>query len=164
MRGLASFGVVLVGACSSYHAGSYSGPRGPFAGDRATVGCLDVAVAAHPDAAASGPVLAYEFGNRCDHATTVDLTAVAVRARTVDGRAVLLAPYDPLAELRAARLEARRTGREVIEYRASAPIAIACAELAGLEGGYGEARTVCVAMPDAAPAAAAQPAVAEVSP
>ena len=135
----------LVAACG-YRGGSFRGPEGPFAGERAEVGCLDVAVASHPDVDASGPVLAYEFGNRCDHPATVDLAAVRVRARTVDGREIELAPYDPLGELRVARLEARKTGREVIEYRAgvAGQIALACAELSGLDGDGGSPRAVCV--------------------
>jgi hypothetical protein len=148
----------LVAACG-YRGGSFRGPDGPFPGERAAVGCLDVAVAPHADVDASGPVLAYEFGNRCDHPTTVDLAAVRVRARTVDGREIELAPYDPLGELRVAQLDARKTGREVIEYRAAVAgsIALACAELSGIEGRAGEPRAVCVT-------ASTAPAVAEVRP
>jgi hypothetical protein len=117
---------------------------GSFPGEHVTVGCLDVAVAPYHDAAAEGPVIAYEFGNRCDRPARVDLTAVVVRGRTVSGEEVALAPYDPAGELRAARLEARRIGREVIEYQASEPLALICADVGALDGGRGGSREVCL--------------------
>jgi hypothetical protein len=139
----ASIGVI---AGCGYRAGSFSGPGGPFAGERAVVGCLDVAVAAHRDVAAEGPVIAYEFGNRCDRPVTVDLGGVIVRGRTAAGREIELAPYDPERALRPARLEARRSGREVIEYRSgtATPVRMACVEIDRLDGPGGAHRAVCV--------------------
>jgi hypothetical protein len=137
--------VSLVAACG-YRAGSFTGPNGRFAGEQATVGCLDVGVSSYASAEAEGPVIAYEFGNRCDRPTPVDLGAVIVRGRTESGREIELAPFDPDAELRPARLEARRTGREVIEYRAAVtdPIRQVCVELDRLAGHTGDRRAVCV--------------------
>jgi hypothetical protein len=129
-----------------YRAGSFHGPRGEFAGDRVTVGCLDVAVAPFHDAAAEGTAIVYEFGNRCDRPARVDLGAVSVHGRTADGRDVTLEPFDPLGELRVARLEARRTGREVIEYAAPAADALllVCADVGTLDGGAGTSQEICV--------------------
>jgi hypothetical protein len=132
-------------ACG-YRGGSFSGPRGAFAGDRVTVGCLDVAVSAVHDAAAEGPAIAYEFGNRCDRPARVDLTAIAVRGRTAGGAEVTLAPFDPLGELRPARLEARRTGREVIEYQAAAgeALTLICADVGMIADAAGARQEICV--------------------
>jgi hypothetical protein len=141
---LGALGVALASACG-YHGGSFRGPRGTFDGERVTVGCLDVAVAAHRDAAVRGRALAFEFGNRCDRPARVDLGAVVVTGRTASGREVTMYAYDPDGELRPARLEARRVGREVIEYRAvdPDPVVLACADLAPMAGEPG-ARVVCV--------------------
>ena len=137
--------LVLVGACG-YRSGSFQGPGGRFSGEHVTVGCLDVGVAATADAAAEGPVIAYEFGNRCDRPARVDLAAVIVRGRTSGGDELELAPYDPDGALRAARIEARRTGREVIEYRAAGPdpVRLVCVELDGLDGRADQRREVCL--------------------
>ncbi len=144
-RGIGIAAVSLAAACG-YRAGSFTGATGPFAGERATIGCLDVGVSSHADPAAEGPAIAYELGNRCDHPARVDLGAVIVRGRTDSGREIELAPFDPEGELRPVRLEARRTGREVIEYHAAVaePVRLVCVELAGIDGEGGERRDVCL--------------------
>lgn len=146
LRPVAAVAVGVTVAACGYRAGTFEGPRGSFVGERVTVGCLDVAVTTHADADAVGPVIAYEFGNRCDHPSTVDLAAVRVRGRTAAGDEVALVAYDPRGELRAARLEARRTGREVIEYRAPGQdvVQLACVELELLDDRPGDAREICV--------------------
>lgn len=140
--------VVLVAAGCGYRGGSFDGPRGQFAGTHVTVGCLDVGVSAAPSGAAptQGPVIAYEFGNGCDKPTRVDLSAIVARGRTASGRELGLWPYDPKGELRAATLEARLTGREVIEYRGATnePIVMACVDLWALDGAAKEPREVCL--------------------
>src|SRR5688500_16991494 len=77
--------ILLVGtmglAGCGYRSGSFAGPRGTFAGEHVTVGCLDLGVDRAQDAQAEGPVIAYEFGNRCDRAATVDLGALVVTGR-----------------------------------------------------------------------------------
>jgi hypothetical protein len=133
------------GACG-YRSGSFRGPSGAFAGEHVTVGCLDVGVSRHGgDAAVEGSAIAYEFGNRCDRPARVDLGAIVVTGRTASGKEVVMYPYDPDGELRAARLEARRVGREVIEYRAlePEPVVLACADVAPLAGAPGP-QIVCV--------------------
>ena len=73
---------------------------------RATVGCLDVAVSRE------GMRIRYQIGNRCDAPALVDLANVPVFA---DDKP--LRPYDPRLELHAARLDARLGAEEMIEYR-----------------------------------------------
>jgi hypothetical protein len=145
MRAGAIVALLLAGGCG-YRSGSFQGPSGRFAGEHVTVGCLDVGVAATSDVAAEGPVIAYDFGNRCDRAARIDFAAVVVRGRTSAGRELELAPYDPIGELRAARIEARRTGREVIEYRAAGPdpVRMVCVDLDGLDGRGDQRREVCL--------------------
>ncbi len=134
--------VALVGC--GYRGGTFRDPSGSFGGHDRTVGCLDVGVSVGADAAAEGPVLAYGFGNRCDRAAVVDLGAVVVTGRTADGDEVALAPYDPAGELRPARIDARRTGREAIEYAGARDVRMICADLGGLDGGDGPSQVVCL--------------------
>lgn len=107
----------LIAGCS-YKKGSYN-LLGQFEGERATVGCLDIAVASHYDAAATGPIASLTFGNFCDAPVVVDVHAIRATGRYADGSAVLMVPYDPRAELRPKALEARRAGREYVEYQAA---------------------------------------------
>jgi hypothetical protein len=143
---VAIVGLLFLQTACAYRSGSFQGPTGQFSGEHVTVGCLDVGVGAHHDAAAQGPVIAYEFGNRCDRAARVDLAAVVVRGRTTGGQELELAPFDPDGELRPARLEARRTGREVIEYRAAGadPVRMVCVDLDGIDGVGDRRHEVCM--------------------
>ncbi|HWU87388.1 MAG TPA: hypothetical protein VN253_08935, partial [Kofleriaceae bacterium] len=107
---------ILTGALAgcAYQPGSFmhgSGPQAVFAGQRATVACLDIAVARRPDYAASA-VLQYRFGNRCNRPVQVDLRAAAVVGRLADGREEALAPYDPRLEMVPVRLDGRTSGGE----------------------------------------------------
>lgn len=144
----------LAAGCA-YHPGSFHEPMGPeFAGERVTVGCLDVAVARHDDAVVEGPAIAYEFGNSCDAPARVDLGAIVVTGRTTSGREVAMYPYDPDGVIRPGRLEARRYGREIIEYRAPVAerVVMACVDVAPIAGDPAvRSRVVCV---DAGAAAA----------
>jgi hypothetical protein len=102
------------GGCA-YQPGAFSHRQQAFPGSRATVGCLDIAVERRGDLAV-GPVLGYQFANRCDRALTIDLGAVAVVGRDASGADVRLAPYDPGAELHAAALDGRSSGGEALAY------------------------------------------------
>lgn len=104
-------------ACATYHAGSFESAGEPFLGERSTAGCLDLAVDVKRDTVATGPVVQYSFGNRCDRAATVDLANVRVTGRTASGEEVQMVAYDPYGEIRALPLDARSYGRERIEYR-----------------------------------------------
>ncbi|HEU4734095.1 MAG TPA: hypothetical protein VFT22_39665 [Kofleriaceae bacterium] len=150
---LAAVAVLAGLAGCGYRPGSFRWTQGGFAGERATVGCLDVAVERRPDVSI-GPVLRYQFANRCDHLATVDLPAAAVVARTDEGAEVALAPYDPGAELRAAALDGRSVGSESLAYPAEGPISQLCVDLAALAHDP-TPRWVCVG---ATPPAAANPA------
>lgn len=110
--------LALALAACGYQPGSFQYPHALATGQRATLGCLDVSVALrrHTDHAA---LVEYDFGNRCDGPSPVDLAAVRVIGRTADGRAVPLAPYDPDGEIRPLPLDGRATGHEAIAYQAT---------------------------------------------
>src|SRR5688572_27100413 len=77
-----SVALLVVVGCS-YSPGSFSYPGRYFAGQRLTVGCLDVSIDRRADAFESA-VLDFQFGNRCDDPVVVDLLSVPVIGRTVD--------------------------------------------------------------------------------
>jgi len=123
--------LALLAGCA-YRSGSFAAWGHDFAGQRATLGCLDLAIDRRPDGPI-GAVLAYDLANRCDHAIRIDLGAVAVVGRTSAGN-VQLVPFDPYRELRPRWLDGRAVGRETIEYRADEPIAARdlCVDAGGL--------------------------------
>src|ERR1051325_10419313 len=71
---IALLSCALIGC--AYKPGSFASGQNRFPGQHATVACLDLAVERRPDLPI-GPVLGYQFANRCDHPTTVDLGSVA---------------------------------------------------------------------------------------
>ena len=102
-------------AACGYHPGSFKYPHAQALGQRATIGCLDVSVGLRQQSE-RGAVVAYDFANRCDHPSVVDLASVRVVGRTYDGRLVPLPAYDPHREVRALPLDGRSTGHEAIAY------------------------------------------------
>lgn len=112
----------------AYQPGSFAAPRNEFSGQRATIGCLDLSVERRADVPI-GPVLGYQFANRCDHPTTVDLAAIAVIGRDAAGGEVALRAYDPRGELRPVALDARNVGAEQLAYPASREMAQVCADI-----------------------------------
>src|SRR5690349_18177744 len=118
----------LVGC--AYQAGSFAYQQPGFAGQRATVGCLDVSV--ERSEMPVGPVIRYQFANRCDHATTVDLGAVSVVGRDSQGAEVKLRPYDPHAELHPVLLDGRSAGTESLAYPSARTISQLCVDLSTL--------------------------------
>jgi hypothetical protein len=119
-----------------YQPGSYQYyARDNFPGQRGTVGCLDLAVQRRDDMPV-GPVLSYQFANRCDHLTTIDLAAVTVIARGASGRSHKLTPYDPDGVLRPVELDGRTAAGEALAYWGAAgaaePILEICADVAPL--------------------------------
>jgi hypothetical protein len=118
-------------ACA-YRPGSFSAWGHEFAGQRATLGCLDVAIERRTDSV-TGSVLAYDLANRCDHALVVNLHDVSVVAKTTDGEVAMI-PYDPEHELRAKALDGRSVGAETIEYRLErdAQLLAVCVDTASL--------------------------------
>jgi hypothetical protein len=121
--------VIFVTAGCGYHPGSFAGPRGPFVGFAATVGCLDITVSREPDSDV-GPVLAFDFGNRCAQPIVVDFQHAHVEAVTGDGRRIPLGAYDPDGEIVPALLDARMPGHEAIAYTADDPVPQLCIDLA----------------------------------
>jgi hypothetical protein len=111
-------GLVVLGlslAACAYQPSSFRArSQGAFAGERATVGCLDIAVAAHRDAAIRQAV-EVQFANRCDRAVLVDFTALRAEGRGDGGHRYAMSIHDPRREIRALELEARTTGREVLQ-------------------------------------------------
>jgi hypothetical protein len=131
----------VLGAGCAYTPGSFDHPFQSFPGSRVTLDCLDVAVELARDPQAAAPVLGYTIGNRCDRAARVDLSSIAVRGTTREGRRTRLVPFDPDRELRPLWLEARSFAREQIEYRDPAGDPLehgVCADVGRMAGGAGE--------------------------
>ncbi len=150
---------LAVCAACGYQPGSFAGQpaAGALAGARATVGCLDVAVAGRwSRAGAIGQAVVIDFGNRCDRAVVVNFTTLRAFGRDAGGREQPLAVYDPRREIRPLSLEARSAGREVLELRRAAPagataarVRSACVDVGRLAGDAGATapRWLCVARP-----------------
>ena len=96
---------LLAGGCA-YEAGTYRSAFADFAGQRATIDCLDIAVGRAADSIARGALVQISFGNRCDHRVTVDLVSMRAVAH-----GATLAPYDPRGELEVASAESRQQAR-----------------------------------------------------
>lgn len=118
----------LVGC--AYQPGSFAYEGRAFPGQRATVGCLDISV--DRSELPIGPVIRYQFANRCDRAATIDLAAVAVVGRDARGAEVKLRPYDPRSELHPVALDGRSAGAESIAYPSASAIPQICVDLATL--------------------------------
>jgi hypothetical protein len=152
--------VALLGitACSSgYRAGSFAGAGHSFAGELRTVGCLDLGVESIADERAEGPAARITVANRCDTTVPVDLGAVVAIGRYADGRALELRAYDPDAQIRVARIGARRVIRESIEYHPP-PAAgwpdLLCLDLGAVDAGARSRSTVIACVTTDAPAIA----------
>lgn len=154
--------LALTGACG-YQPGSFRSrlPSRDFAAARATVGCLDVAVAGRWDAARTDQVVEIDFGNRCDRPVVVDFTSLRAAARDAGGREYRLIVYDPGHEIRPLGLEARSVGREVLELRPAddAPLDMraACVDVGLLAGGPAPPRWLCIERPRGAVARRGEP-------
>jgi hypothetical protein len=120
---------VLAAAACTYQPGSFQFHAPTIAGARATVGCLDVAIARRPDFEGAA-VLEYRFGNRCSAATVVDLAHARVVGRTADGHQRALAPDDPRGELEPLTLAGRTDGGEALAYAADAAFVEVCVDAA----------------------------------
>jgi hypothetical protein len=121
----------LVGCVAPYKPGSFVAPRNDFIGERTTAGCLDIAIHRRADLPI-GPVLAYQFANRCDRETVIDLESVAVVGRNAEGEEVPLTPYDPNGELHPVSLDGRKVGAESLAYPSNHPISQICVDVSSL--------------------------------
>ncbi len=140
-----ALGCVLLAGCA-YQAGSFSDYYGAFPGRHVALSCLDLGVQVRGEEL-EDPVVAYQLGNRCEHAVMVDLATVHVIARDLDGREVALTAYDPNHELRVLPLAASWGAREAIEYRgiAAANANEVCVDVGNIERGAqpAPARWIC---------------------
>ena len=125
----------------AYKPGSFASGEKGFPGQRTTVGCFDVAVERRTDLPI-GPVLGYQFANRCDHPTTVDLGALAVIGRDAAGAETALRAYDPHTELHPVTLEARNLGAESLAYPAREAMSQVCVDVSTFAGAEA-ARWLC---------------------
>jgi hypothetical protein len=123
--------VITLAGC---YAGDYATLTTPFIGTRADVGCLDVTVALTEDNVAPGPIVAYQFGNKCFHQTLVDFTSVRVVATTHEGKQVELRAEDPRGELKPMQLDAWTAGDERIAYNGATGIDHVCVDLGRFDG------------------------------
>ena len=139
---------VLAAACG-YRAGSFVWGTNRFAGEPSTVGCLDIAVSRAADSDV-GPVIAFDFGNRCSRPSVVDFEHARVEGVTADGRRVALAPYDPDGDIAEREIDAVFAGHEVIAYASAGPVVFVCIDLASIAHAPGESWR-CVQRPEVAP-------------
>ena len=142
----AVFPAVLFAGCITYKPGTFASDGKVFVGERATVGCLDLAVARRPDMY-SKAVLEFAFGNRCDKPAPVDLAYAKVIGRTADGTERRLIPFDPHSQLMAMRIDGRTSGREALAYSSEQPLVQICVDLASVAQTTPE-RLVCFARLD----------------
>ena len=133
--------VTFVAGCA-YKPGSFTHRQQDFPGQRTTVGCIDLAVDRRPDLSSGGTVLAYQFGNRCDHPATIDLANARVIAQLDDGQRVDVHPWDPEGEIREVRLDGRLSGAEALAYPANSRIDQICVDAASIAHER-EARWLC---------------------
>jgi hypothetical protein len=132
MRSLVPSALALVSVSCAYQPGSFHGDEQQFLGARTTVQCLDVAIDRRPNLATGQAVVTYAFGNRCDHATLVDLSGVSVVARDADGNAFTLRAFDPRHELEPLELDGRAIGNEAIAYVGAGPQSTVCVDAASI--------------------------------
>jgi len=136
--------VVLVAACNYYAPGAFADDEGAFAGARATVGCIDVAVSLSYDRHGVGPVVGFDFGNRCSHEVLVDFTSVRVFAERLGVR-WQLQPYDPQSEIEPTYLDRAQVGHEKILYPERGAFDRVCVDLGAVGGDAAAKRWVCIA-------------------
>lgn len=130
-------GIAIVTAACGYQPGSFVWGMKHFTGESSTVGCLDISVARSLDSDV-GPVLVFDFGNRCMRPAVVDFQHARVEGVTADGQRVPLAPYDPDADITEQMIDARLGGHEAIAYASETRLVDVCVELASIAHAPGE--------------------------
>jgi hypothetical protein len=117
-RSVWRFAILVAASCSaSYTPGMYGSSTGGV-----SFPCLDVSVAGTRRIEATGPIVVYYLGNRCEHSVRVDLATPGVIGGDDVGRTVRMVPYDPDRELEIKPIDARMYGEEWIEYQPTEPI------------------------------------------
>ncbi len=138
--------LMVASGCMTYTPNSFVHGPGLFAGERATIGCLDLAVQRRDDFDKSA-VLAYKFGNRCDSPQRIDLANAIVIGRDAAGGEHRLRPFDPRGEIKPMPIDARLMGHEVIAYVADqigVELVQVCVDAASIVGAQSE-RWMCLA-------------------
>ena len=124
--------IVLAGlAGCAYQPNSLFSSSPTFAGQQATLGCIDLEIERRPDLLNGSAVVSYTFGNRCDHPAVVDLATISVVGRTDKSQRMLTA-YDPDHEIEALKIDGRAVGKEVISYRSETPLREICIDVASI--------------------------------
>jgi hypothetical protein len=100
-----------------------------FPAERATQGCLDVAVEAAVDPVAEGPVLDLYLGNRCTESVWVDIPSLQMTVYVDDGDPMPVAFYDPRDELKASLLGGKEQTMVRLELQAPIESLRVCAQL-----------------------------------
>jgi hypothetical protein len=85
-------------------------------------GCVDIGLAVTRVPEATGPVIVFDLGNRCDHGVTVDLSAVHAVAHDLNWESAPMLAYDPDRTIRPLPIGGRDYGTEWIEYNAVSSI------------------------------------------
>jgi hypothetical protein len=106
--------VLAAGCMTPYRPGDIATDRTVAAYRR--YGCVDVGLAVTRLPEATGPIVVFDLGDRCDHSATVDLSAVRVVAHDLQGETVPMVAYDPERQIRPMRIGGRDSGEEWIEY------------------------------------------------
>ncbi len=137
---------MLATGCMTYRPGAFAHGLTVFTGEKATMGCLDVAVERRDDHDKSA-VLAYKFGNRCEQPQTVDLGSLRVIGRDAAGGEHALRPFDPRYQIRPMALDVGLSGGEAIAYIADDHVGVelvqVCVDAGGLVAGH--SRWMCFA-------------------
>lgn len=118
------------------------------------LGCVDLAVrtVADPRIPLTSAVVAFDFGNRCWHATPLDLSRVAVTGITSQGETILLTAHDPEQAIVPARLETSTQATEAIRYDAPKshfdahglePLAQVCVDISAVTDAAPSAPPLC---------------------
>lgn len=141
--------VVIIGgalaaalAGCAYKPGSFSHSTQEFPGQRTTVGCIDLAIQRRGDLSSGGAVLAYEFGNRCDHPATIDLANAHVLAQLDNGKRLQMYPWDPNDEVRSLEIDGRGAGAEALAYPVGMHVYQICVDAASVTH-EGEPKWLC---------------------
>jgi hypothetical protein len=140
----ANAAAVLALAGCAYQPGSFHSVMQDFAGQQATVDCLDLSIQRKPNLPDGSAVVRFAFGNRCDHPTVVDLASAANIGRTADGQSVKLTAYDPRHEIQVLRIDGRAVGGEAIAFPVDTSIDEICIDAASIAHGS-SAQWMCLA-------------------
>lgn len=151
---LTSF-LFLLSGCGYTRDSLLAPPESPTRAAR-RLGCVDLAVRTVADSRVplTSAVVAFEFGNRCWHATPLDLSRVVVTGITANGESIPLTPFDPEHAIAPERLEASTQASEAVRYDSPKshfdahglePLERVCVDLTGVNETEGNREPLCFA-------------------